>query len=112
MVIRVGLSTGLSWQTLRSPVLCGTGVTTRRALVPDRPIVPAGRILLAQHGDALRASAGPARAQAGPAALAGRLQPGQPGGKRQELGNAVIARNGDHGPDPAAWQRKPLPRPV
>ena len=61
---------------------------------------------------ALHASASPAGAQARPAAPAGGLQPGQPGGMRQQFGNAVIARNRDDGPDLAAWQRKPLPRPV
>jgi len=70
------------------------------------------RILLVQPGHALGAPARPARAQARPAAPAGGLQPGQPGGVRQQLRNAVIARNRDDGPDPAARQRKPLPRPV
>lgn len=93
------------------PMLCGT------SLIPRPPVsrwligLPA-RILLAQPGHALRASASPARAQARPAAPAGGLQPGQPGGVRQQLGNAAIARNRDDGPDPAARQRKPLPRPV
>jgi hypothetical protein len=66
----------------------------------------------AQPGHALRASAGPARAQARPAAPAGGQQAGQPGGRRQQLINAVVAGHRHHGPDPATGQGKPLPRPV
>jgi hypothetical protein len=93
------------------PMLCGTSLTTRPS-VSCRLIGLPPRILLPQPGNALHASAGPAGAQARPAAPAGGLQPGQPGGMRQQLDNAVIARNRDDGPDPAAWQRKPLMRPV
>lgn len=69
-------------------------------------------LLSAQPGNALRAAAGPARAQAPPAARAGRPQAGQPRGIRQQFGSAAIARDGDDGPDAAARQGKPLPRPV
>jgi hypothetical protein len=69
-------------------------------------------LLYAEPGYALRAPAGPARTQARPAAPAGGPQAGQPGGIRQQLGDAAGARNGDDGPDPAAGQRQPLPRPI
>jgi hypothetical protein len=92
-------------------MLCGTSLTTQLS-VSCRLTGSAAHILLAQSGNALHASAGPAGAQARPAAAAGGLQPGQPGGVRQQLGNAVIARHRDDGPDPAAGQRKPLVRPV
>jgi len=69
-------------------------------------------LLYAKPGDALRASAGPARTQARPAARAGGPQAGQPGGVRQQLGYAPRARHGDDRPDPAAGQRQPLPRPI
>src|SRR5450755_1451714 len=65
-----------------------------------------------QLGHAVRAPAGPARAQPGLTAPAGRAQPTLPGGVRQQLGDATAARNGDDGPDPAAGERKPLPRPT
>ena len=69
-------------------------------------------LLYAKPGDALRASAGPARTQARPAAQAGGPQMGQPGGIRQQLGYPPRARHGDDRPDPAAGQRQPLPRPI
>ena len=69
-------------------------------------------LLSAQPGNALHAAAGPARSQTRPAAPAGRPQAGQPGGMRQELGSVAIARDGDDGPDAAARQGKPLPRPI
>ena len=69
-------------------------------------------LLYAELGHALRASAGPARTQARPAAPAGRPQAGQPGAVRQQLGDAAGARNGDDRPDPAAGQRQPLPRSI
>ena len=69
-------------------------------------------LLDAQPGYALRASAGPARTQARPAAPAGGPQAGQPGGIRQQLGHAAGARNGDDRPDAAARQRQPLSRPI
>ena len=69
-------------------------------------------LLLVQPGNALRAAAGPPGAQPWPAAPAGRQQPGQPGGMCQQLGSAVLARHRHNGPDPAAWQGKPFPRPV
>ena len=68
--------------------------------------------LYAEPGYTLSASAGPARTQARPAALAGRPQAGQPGSIRQQLGYAARAGNGDDRPDPAAGQRQPLPRPI
>jgi hypothetical protein len=92
-------------------MLYGTSQTTRPSVSGRRIGLPA-RILLAQPGNALHASAGPAGAQARPAAPAGGPQPGQPGGMRQQLGNAVIARNRDDRPDPAARQRKPLHYPI
>jgi hypothetical protein len=67
---------------------------------------------LPELGYALRASAGPARTQARPAAPAGGPQTGQPGAVRQQLGDAAGPRNGDDRPDPAAGQRQPLPRSV
>jgi deazaflavin-dependent oxidoreductase (nitroreductase family) len=69
-------------------------------------------LLYPEPGYALRASAGPARTQARPAAPAGGPQAGQPGGIRQQLDYAAGTRNGDDGPDPAAGQRQPLPRPI
>ena len=69
-------------------------------------------VVVAQPGHALDAAAGPARAEPGPAAPAGADGPGQPGGMRYQLELAVIAGNRDNGADPAARQRKPLPRPV
>ncbi len=69
-------------------------------------------LLSAEPGYALRASAGPARTQARPAAPADGPQAGQPGGVRQQLGYAAGARNGDDRPDPAAGQRQPLPWPL
>ena len=71
-----------------------------------------GGLPYAELGDALRASAGPARTQARPAAPAGRPQAGQPGTIRQQFGDAAGARNGDDRPDPAAGQRQPLPRSI
>jgi hypothetical protein len=56
-------------------MLCGTSLTMR-PLAPWRLIGLPARIMLAQPGHALHASAGPAGAQARPAALAGGLQPG------------------------------------
>lgn len=85
----------------------GTPPSVRGHLITRRV-----RFMLTQPGDALCASAGPARTQARPATPAGGLQPGHPGGIGQQLGNAVIARDGDDWPDPAARQRKPLPRPA
>src|SRR5580693_10333292 len=75
------------------------------------PGLPAG-ILVTQPGHAIHASAGPPGAEARPAAPAGANGPGQPGGMRHQLDLAVLAGNRDHRPDPAARQRKPLPRPV
>jgi DivIVA domain-containing protein len=69
-------------------------------------------LVYAEFGYALRASAGPARTQARPAAPAGGPQAGQPGAIRQQLGDAAGARNGDDRPDPAAGQRQPFPRSV
>ena len=63
-------------------------------------------------GYALRASAGPARTQARPAAPAGGPQTGQPGAIGQQFGDAAGSRNGDDRPDPAAGQRQPLPRSI
>jgi hypothetical protein len=72
----------------------------------------AGGLLSAEPGYARRASAGPARPQAGAAAPAGGPQPGQPGAIGQQLGDPAGAWNGDDRPDPAAGQRQPLPRPA
>jgi hypothetical protein len=69
-------------------------------------------LLYAELGYALRASAGPARTQARPAAPAGGPQAGQPGSIRQQLGDATGAWDGYDRPDPAAGQRQPLPRSV
>jgi hypothetical protein len=40
------------------------------------------------------------------------MQPGEPGGVRQQLGDAVLAANGNDWPDPATGQGKPFPRPL
>jgi hypothetical protein len=76
------------------------------------PVVLAAVPLLAQAGDTLRAPAGPAGTQARPAALTGGPQPGQPDGVGHQLGNPAPARDRHDGPDPAAGQGQPLPRPV
>jgi hypothetical protein len=68
-------------------------------------------LLHAQIGHAFGASAGPAGTQAGPSAPAGGAQPGQPGGVGQQFGDAATARHRNDGPDPAAGQSKPFPRP-
>jgi hypothetical protein len=57
-------------------------------------------LLEAEPGDALRAPAGPARTQTGPAAPAGGPQPGQPGAIGQQLGYTAGARNRDDRPIP------------
>ena len=62
-------------------MLWGTSLTTQPS-VSCRFIGLPASILLVQPGNALRASAGPAGAQARTAAAAGGLQPGQPGGVR------------------------------
>src|SRR5580704_4094700 len=80
-----------------------------------RQQLPAGLtagLLDPELGYALRASAGPARTQARPAAPAGGPQTGQPGAIGQQFGDAAGARNGDYRPDTAAGQRQPLPRSV
>ena len=94
-------------------------VTVQRTLswlggspVSRRPAGLRAGLLYAEPGYALRASAGPARTEARPAAPAGGPQAGQPGGIGQQLGYAARARNGDDRPDPAARQRQPLPRPI
>ena len=85
----------------------------RSAALDDHPVIVRGASFLhAQLGNALRAATGPARTQPRTAAPAGRLQPGQPRRIRQQLGRAAIARDRDDGPDPAARQSKPLPRPI
>ena len=84
----------------------------QRVQVPDDPPYPLYLCASAQLGYALRASAGPAGAEAGPAAPAGGPQPRQPDVIRQQFGGPVITRNGDHGPDPAAGHGQPLPRPA
>jgi hypothetical protein len=57
-------------------MLGGTSLTMRPSASWRLIGLPARISMLAQPGHALHASAGPAGAQAGPAALAGGLQPG------------------------------------
>ena len=69
-------------------------------------------LLCPEPGYAFRASAGPARTQARPAAPAGGPQAGQPGAIRQQFRDSAGARHGDDRPDPATGQGQPLPRPI
>ena len=78
----------------------------------QRPAGLSVGLLDPELGYAVRASAGPARTQARPAAPAGGPQAGQPGAIGQQLGDAAGPRNGDDRPDPAAGQRQPLPRSI
>ena len=86
-----------------------------RVLSPADHLLQSSRVNSAlpirpQRGYAFLASAGTARSQPRLAAPADWMLPGQPGAVSQQFGGAVITRNRDHGPDPAAGQGKPLPR--
>jgi hypothetical protein len=100
-------SVAIELQRAGPPVRPGPSMITR-----SMPGSSGACFVSAQPGNAWRAAAGPARAQARFSAPAGRQQPGQPRGMRHQLVGTVIARDGDDGPDPAARQREPLPRPV
>lgn len=91
---RLALSLGIAeWIFALSEGLAGYSSSDYDKIAQLRWSQLSAVLLLPQCRHAFGASAGPARAQQGLAALAGRVQPGLPGGVRQQLGGAVLARH-------------------